>query len=136
MVPRIDFPNIWVQQKYSWTSRVPRISETGDKSPYLWSYAEFARSLLFLRGMWQVLLCSTGEKIQKKIKQTKIAIVGCCYLEVLSWKSKGGSPPLPPPPSIKALLRDSQSPSIIHCIRPYQGLIGGVGIVPLDFHDD
>ena len=39
-------------------------------------------------------------------------------------------------PSIKALLRDSQSPSIIHCIRPYQGLIGGVGIVPLDFHDD
>ena len=71
-----DFPNIWVP-KYILELGDPKISETEDKSLYLWSYAvwrcaEFARSLLFLRGMWQVLLCSTGVSMKK----TKIAIVG------------------------------------------------------------
>ena len=91
MVPRIS-RTFGSKRKYSWISRVPKISETEDFCLLTFGHTlNVPGRCCFFVGCGKCCYAAQAKKSKKKQK-TKIAIVGCSYLEVLSWKSKGAAP--------------------------------------------
>ena len=99
---------------------MPPSSPTG--STFVWFSSQFG--CFFFRCIYLVMYYMCTNVYQSKSGYRS------------SWESKG-TPPMPPPPGNKALLRPYWGRMVVNSplIRPYFLGGGGIGGVPLGFHD-